>query len=135
MANKPRSTPQKPPALRVVPLSPNSAHRAPPEHLSEAMRSWWIVVLEGYDLDDHHLRLLEAAADSWDRMVQARDALAEHGLTFTDDRGTPKARPEVAIERDSRIAFARLVRELDLDEAPPPEPRGRPPRLRSNRRL
>ncbi len=66
-------------------------------------------------------------------MQQARVALAEHGLTFTDASGSPKTRPEVAIERDSRIAFARLIRELDLDVDTPAEVR--PPALRSNRRL
>ena len=98
------------------------------------MREWWATVLEDYDLDRHHLHLLEGACGAWDRMVEARAALETHGLTFNDQNGCPKTRPEVAIERDSRIAFARLVRELDLDEAPPPEPRGRPPGIRSNRR-
>jgi len=77
--------------------------------------------------------LLQAAGEAWDRYQQARTALAEHGLTFTDDKGMVRARPEAAIERDSRIAFARLIRELDLDTDGPAEPRSRPPALRSNR--
>jgi phage terminase small subunit len=121
--------------LRVVPPAPaREANHAPPDHLSPAMKAWWRSVLADFELDEHHRFLLESAAGAWDRMTEARAAIAEHGLTYVDDRGAPKARPEVAIERDARIAFARLVRELDLDEAPPPEPRGRPPGLRSNRR-
>jgi hypothetical protein len=34
-------------------------------------------VLADYDLDPHHLHLLEAACDAWDRMVQARETLRE----------------------------------------------------------
>jgi phage terminase small subunit len=51
-------------------------------------------------------------------MVEAREAVAAHGLTFEGKDG-PRPRPEVAIERDARIAFARIVRELGT---PPPEP-------------
>jgi phage terminase small subunit len=78
------------------------------------------------------MRLLQAAGEAWDRYQQAPAALDEHGLTFDRD-GRPMPRPEIAVERDSRLAFARLVRELDLDVDPPPE-RSRPPALRSNRR-
>jgi len=98
------------------------------------MKAWWRSVLEEFALDEHHLHLLEAACTAWDRMVQARDAISANGLTFTDERGMVRARPEVAIERDARTSFVRIVRELDLDTAPPPEPRTRPPALRSNRR-
>jgi phage terminase small subunit len=52
-------------------------------------------------------------------MQQARKALADHGaLTFKDNNGTIKNHPAVSIEKDSRIAFARLVRELNLDQEP-----------------
>jgi hypothetical protein len=77
---------------------------------------------------------LEAAADAWDRMVQARDTLRVEGLTVTTKAGC-KRHPCADIERDSRLAFARLLRELDLDAEPPPErPPWRPPAIRSNRR-
>jgi phage terminase small subunit len=89
-------------------------------------------VCSAFELEQHHLRLLQLAAEAWDRAEQAREALAEHGLTFDDRFGAPHARPEVAVERDSRIAFTRLLRELDLDgDNTPASPR--PPAIRSNR--
>lgn len=106
-----------------------------PEHLSADASRWWLSVVQDYDLEPHHLRLLQSAAEAWDRMQQARTALAKHGgLTFTGANGDLKAHPAIAIERDARIAFARLVRELDLDAEPPAE-RSRPPALYSNRRV
>jgi phage terminase small subunit len=100
-----------------------------PEHLREATRIWWLTVCESYQLEQHHVRLLTLAGESWDRGEQAREALAEHGLTYEDRFGQPRSRPEVAIERDSRIAFARLLRELALDVEVPTED-VRPPVMR-----
>src|SRR5262249_10117746 len=76
----------------------------PPEHLSPAMQAWWRKVMQDYALDEHHLRLLEAACDAWDRMVQARETLREEGLTVTTKHGSKK-HPAADIERDSRLAF------------------------------
>jgi hypothetical protein len=76
-----------------------------------------------FRLEEHHERLLTLAGEAWDRATEAREALAEHGLTYVDRFDQPRARPEVAIERDSRLAFARLIRELDLDGEPLAEPR------------
>lgn len=98
-----------------------------PTHLEPATRKWFAQVLKDYELEEHHIKLLTLAAEAWDRCKQARKAIAEHGLTFDDRFGRPCPRPEVGIERDSRIAFARLLRELNLDVAPP---ENRPPRLR-----
>lgn len=122
----------------VPPSSPPSSARPgtvpAPSHLSEDATAWWNAVLADYDLEPHHLRLLQSAAEAWDRQQQARKALADHGgLTFVDQNGAIRSHPCVAHERDARIAFARLLRELDLDAGPPSETR-RPPAIHSNRR-
>lgn len=99
----------------------------PPKHLRAQTRRWWSGIVADYDLESHHLRLLTLAAEAWDRGEEAREILATEGLTYDDRFGQPRARPEVAIERDSRIAFARMLRELALDVAPPEE--ARPPTI------
>ena len=122
--------------MAIIPLKPpKDSQTRVPAHLKRATAAWFRGVLEEYELQPHHVRLLELAGEAWDRCQQAREALAEHGLVFTDRFGAPHSRPEVAVERDARIAFARLLRELDLDLEPPAPPSGRrPPSLRSNRR-
>ncbi len=98
----------------------------PPQHLKPATRRWWSSVVRDYELEPHHTRILQLAGEAWDRCEQARKAIDEHGLTFIDRFGCPRTRPEAAVERDSRIAFARLIRELDLDVEPPVETKRAP---------
>ncbi len=107
---------------------------SPPAHLTAPTQTWWKSVVTDYQLEPHHLRLLQLAGEAWDRAQQARQVLSDTGLTYQNRFGDPVLRPEAAVERDSRLAFARLVRELDPDVEPPSEGRARPPALRSNRR-
>lgn len=119
-----------PPAKRAE--ASNSAN-PPPSHLSRDAKKWWRQVTDDFDLEPHHLRLLQVAGEAWDRAQEARKVLKKHGgVTFIGANGEPKAHPAVAIERDARTAFARLVRELDLDGDGPSD-RSRPPAIRSNR--
>lgn len=120
-----------PPEPAPLPVATGEAHE-PPAHLSADSSAWWRSVVEDYGLEPHHLRLLQCACEAWDRMALAREAVAADGLTFKDSSGNLKANPAVAIERDARTLFARLVRELDLDADGAVE-RSRPPSLRSNR--
>jgi len=100
----------------------------PPAHLRAATQKWWSQVVADFELEPHHLRLLTLAGEAWDRTQQAREALKRHGVTFADRFGQPRGRPEVTIERDSRLAYLKVMRELALDVS---EPVGdsRPPRL------
>jgi len=43
------------------------------------MQAWWQQTLTDYVLEPHHLKLLEAACDAWDRMVQARRKHLRYG--------------------------------------------------------
>ncbi len=99
-----------------------------PRHLTTETAKWWEGVTAEFELEPHHIRLLTLAAESWDRGQQARSILANKGLTYEDRFGQPVSRPEVGVERDSRTAFARLLRELDLDTGIPREA-SRPPGL------
>lgn len=121
-----RSAPRSNEILMEDNMKPKRTPEPAPEHLAKSTRAWWESVVENWHLEDHHKRLLTLAGEAWDRAEQAREAIAEHGMTFVDRFDQPRARPEIAIERDSRLAFARLLRELCLDENEPEPPR--PPR-------
>lgn len=98
----------------------------PPPHLRPATAAWWTQILTDFALESHHLRLLELAATAWDRAEGAREVIDKLGISYEDRFGAPRARPEVAVERDSRIGFARLIRELGLDTAGTPSAAARP---------
>ena len=111
-----------------APASPPLKQDFPPPHLRPDTASWWKAVVAEFDLEHHHLRILRLACEAWDRGQEAREAVAEHGSVYVDRFGQPRARPEIAIERDARISFARLMRELALDVDGPDEA-GRPPQI------
>src|SRR5215475_4473284 len=88
-----------------------------PKHLRAPTRRWFEQICNDYELESHHLMLLTLAAEAWDRHLEAREALKTGGLTFTNEKTADiEFRPEVSIERDSRNAFTRAMRELRLEE-------------------
>jgi P27 family predicted phage terminase small subunit len=86
----------------------------PPSHLSPVMQAWWTEVVANHELQPHQLFVLQCACEAFDAKEQARKTLLKLGTVYEDAKGTLKPRPETIIERDSRAAFARLVRELGL---------------------
>ena len=79
----------------------NSTLKAP-AHLRPDTRAWWQSVHQDYELGEHHSRLLTMACEAWDRACQAREILAKDGIV-------------IAMERDARIAFARLVAQIGCE--------------------
>jgi P27 family predicted phage terminase small subunit len=103
--------------LPTIPIRPKRELPPAPAHLRTETQAWWTKIVDEYDLPPHALRILETACDAFDRMLQAREALAKDGPVFTNRFGEPRTHPSVAIERDSRLAFIRATRELNLDLA------------------
>ncbi len=106
----------------------------PPKHLSRESKSWWREVVSDYDLERHHLKLLQAAAECWDRTAEARALIQRDGVVIEDRFGQKKPHPACDIERHNRALFARMLRELALDVEEPAEA-VRPPTMRGNAAL
>jgi phage terminase small subunit len=93
-----------------------------PKHLRAATRAWWSQVVRDFALEPHHELLLTAAAECLDRIAQAREAVEAEGLFPQNGRGR-RMHPAVLLERDQKILFARLLKELNLDASVPDAPR------------
>lgn len=102
-----------------------NAKTEPPKGLSKTMKAWWESLNDQYILEDHQLHLLRAACFAWDRMMEAKASLDKYGLFYNDKYGAPHARPETVVEKQSRLDFARIVKQLGFDE--PDNPPGRRP--------
>jgi hypothetical protein len=64
---------------------------------------------------------LDVAAETLDRLRAAQAVIAAEGPTYVDRLSNPRMRPETVIERDCRLAFARLYKQLGLHDDPGPE--------------
>jgi P27 family predicted phage terminase small subunit len=91
-----------------------------PAHLGQKSKRTYAQLVKKYDLYDepHALDVLALALEAGDRCEQAREVLAKEGAYYVDSRGNPRSHPAVAVERDSALRKARLLRELSLDAEP-----------------
>lgn len=98
-----------------------------PAGLSPAAKAWWKRLHSEFDLTDQAAAfLLESALRSFDRMTEAAELVAKHGIVVVDKFGQLKSNPATTVERDSRAAMHAAFKALNLDVLPPMKP-GRPP--------
>ena len=107
------------PQLSVIPATEEADDPPPPTHLSALSKGWWREIVANFELEGHHLRVLQAAAEAFDRMAEARKLVKRHGVLIPDRYGVLKVNPACGVERDSRTSLLRAIRELDLDVEPP----------------
>ena len=55
----------------------------PPQHLSEATKAWWRIVIQDFDLSPHQILLLRMSCEAWDRSKATRQLVVSE-----DDKGT-----------------------------------------------
>lgn len=97
-----------------------------PKQLSKSSKKFFLKILEAYELEEHHIKLLILACESLDKIEQARNAIAKTHLFYVDRFGRPKVHPAVKIELDNKTVFIKLIKAMELGIELPGEI-GRPP--------
>ena len=105
---------------------PSKIESQAPKHLKLATRLWFDEICRSFELESQHLKILQLAAEAWDCYELARDDISTNGATFKNKFGDVKPHPSVALMQNSRLAFLRALRELNLDVQPPESPRPNP---------
>ena len=104
---------------------------APPENLGADARAFWRTMVTDFTFEAHELKVLECACRCLDEADRA-DALVEGEGAMIGVSRAPCPHPLLKHARDSRLAFAALLKQLKLDKAAPaPRPVG----LMANRRM
>lgn len=95
-----------------------------PAHLSAGARQVWREIIAEYDgWGIVELSVLCSALEAYDRMKQAQKEL-QRGLITKDKYSVVRVHPCVAIERDSRQAYLRALKQLGIGSMSGPP--GRP---------
>lgn len=90
-----------------------------PKTLRAATKKWIRQIFADYELESQHIKILIQAAETWDRLLEAREQIEKDGAYYIDRFGSPHKHPALAEERSNRVVFSRLIRELNLTESPP----------------
>ena len=116
---------RRPGGVRTVADHPSVPRTTSPKHLTPRSRRIYRAVVEDFDLaqEPHAREVLRLALEALDRADEARELVESEGMTYANRFGEPRAHPAVAVERDCRVAVARLFRELSLDAGEYVEPR------------
>ena len=93
-----------------------------PAHLSLASRRLFRSVVESYQLEDWHVRLLTTALEAQDTAEEARLRIEQDGPFVATRFGELKSHPAIAVQRDAQAAALRAWKALGLDVESPTNP-------------
>lgn len=95
----------------------------PPKHLLKGGKQLWLDIAGEYDLEAHQVEILRSLCETLDRLELCRRQLKKDGLFSVNRFGETKPHCALKEEREHRVLFARLARELNLDLEIPESPR------------
>lgn len=101
--------PQIPPRRQAVPI---------PKGLKGKARVFFQNVVKNFELEEFHVELLAQGCWALQRCEEARAIVDKAGMTYVDTKsGRCFPNPATTIEKDNRVIFTRIIRELGLDLA------------------
>jgi len=100
----------------------------PPDYLKKSGKKFFKEISNTYELEEHHLKILALASQCLDRLDQARSQIESEGIFLKSRFDKLYLNPATKLEKENKVLFARLIRELNLD-IELPKGLGRPPSL------
>src|SRR5215470_2883032 len=85
-----------------------------PADLSESSKKFWQEIFEQYNLEPHHLKLLNAACVMLDGATAAEKAIKQHGEYHLDRHGVWRSHPAIADRKACLAQFARLLKAIGI---------------------
>lgn len=93
----------------------------PPRGLSQAVRDWWLEIVQGWELDQAALEILRTAVEAAETEARAIADLRRRGQIVGG-----KTNPSVGIAKSASMVKLRAIRQLNLDLEPLRDRPGRP---------
>lgn len=96
-----------------------------PKHLTAGTKRWIEYIEKTWTIDEHLHDVVVLAGETRDQILKDTKRVQTEGEYYTDRWGCPKPHPALAEIRNNKVVFARLLRELNLSDAPEtPRPPG-----------
>jgi P27 family predicted phage terminase small subunit len=99
---------------RLVATSSPNDPPPPPDHLGEPEREIWAEVVADWRGTKVSFLVLTAALEMHMRAREAREVIADEGLTIEGRDGQPRSHPLCTVERDANAAFLRGLKSLGI---------------------
>ena len=87
----------------------------PPKHLLKGGRQLWNDIETEFDLEAHQFEILRLLCETLDRLELCRKQLRKDGMFSVNRFGETRPHCGLKEERENKVLFARLARELNLD--------------------
>ena len=124
---KKKITKKKAKAKAKKPARLSTSRRAARTAFSAEARTFERQIVAEYRINDAAgLKLLARACEALDRLRRAQRLIARDGEVIGDKKGSVKAHPAIAIEKEAHRQFMEALKALNLDLEPLRDHPGRP---------